>query len=408
MNIWLVSIFEQTPFDNNFSTRYLSIADKAYNRGHKISFFASTFRHNTKTNRFSKTTTITHKENYRSVYLKSIAYRSNFGLKRFYSHYDYACQLIKLIEKEEKPDVILLAFPPIFLAKKLIKWAKLNQVKIIVDVIDPWPDNFAKFIPPVFKWVLNGLFFYHRNLIKKAFSETSGISAISNQYLNWGQSYSTVEKPKMCFYPAVDLNLINLSKPQVQKKWFQKESNKPLTIIYAGSLASSYDIQCIIESAKILDRTHKGKIKFIIAGAGHQEGLVKKAEAKLENLQYLGRVDKETLIQKYFESDLGLTQHTIGASQSVTYKLFDLLGNGLPILNSLESEMKNIILDNKVGLFNAPGNANELTSNILYFFDNPNKLVEYSNNGLLLAQRKGDSDLVYNQFIDFIEQIADK
>src|SRR5690606_40087903 len=103
----------------------------------------------------------------------------------------------------------------------------------------------------------------------------------------------------------------------------------------------------ILKAAKILNDRHGDKIQFVIAGAGPQAELIKKYLSELTNLKYLGRIPKTELLKEYYLSDVGLTQHVKGASQSVTYKLFDLLSCGLPILNSLESEMKNIILDNR-------------------------------------------------------------
>src|SRR5690606_21601938 len=115
-------------------------------------------------------------------------------------------------------------------------------------------------------------------------------------------------------------------------------------------------------------------VHFYIAGTGPQLHLIETYLEESDNLTYLGRLPKDELMKFYAFSDLGLTQHMKGASQSVTYKLFDLLASGLPILNSLESEMKDIILDKKVGLHNDPGNAEQLRDNILYFYKNKNEL----------------------------------
>jgi glycosyltransferase involved in cell wall biosynthesis len=402
MKIWLVSIFEQTPFDNNFSTRYLSIAEKAIIRGHQVTFFASTFRHNTKTHRFQETTQVDINENYRTIYVKSQSYKSNFGPLRFIAHYRYAKDLIKIVKVEPKPDIILLAFPPIFLSYDLVRWANQNKVKIIVDVIDPWPDNFVKFLPKWAKSFVNPMFLFHRWLVAKIFRNVNGLTAISNQYIEWAKSYSKNDVQNKCFYPAADLKLIQATQPSTDRNEVRK--GKPLTIIYAGSLAKSYDIPCILEAAKELDTSYPRQFRFIIAGAGPQSELINKYTKQLSNVEFLGRVNKEVLIAKYYESDLGLTQHIKGSSQSVTYKLFDLLGNGLPILNSLESEMKTLILENKVGLFNEPGNSRQLVDNILYFHNHPEELKRYSENGLNFTKLYGDSEVVYNGFVDFFEK----
>jgi glycosyltransferase involved in cell wall biosynthesis len=93
-----------------------------------------------------------------------------------------------------------------------------------------------------------------------------------------------------------------------------------------------------------------------------------------QNLEYVGRVPKKTLMEYYYLADLGMTQHIKGATQSVTYKLFDLLACGLPVLNSLESEMKDIILENRVGLHNKPGDSEKLADNIQFLYENHSEL----------------------------------
>ena len=105
-------------------------------------------------------------------------------------------------------------------------------------------------------------------------------------------------------------------------------------------------------------------IQFVIAGDGPQKGVVEQYASLNGNLRYLGRISKDRLMKEYAKARMGLIQHTENATQSVTYKLFDLLGAGLPILNSLESEMKDIILENQVGLHNRPGKIEELVNNI--------------------------------------------
>ena len=402
MRIWLISIFEQTPFDNNFSTRYLSIAQNAIDRGHDVTFLASTFRHNTKTQRYEVTTEETISDVYKAVYIKSLGYKSNFGIKRFYSHYKYAVDLMQYIRKLPKPDVILIAFPPIFLSYKIVKWAKENQIKVVADVIDPWPDNFSKFLPNPLKIFLDLLLNYQRKKNKETFSNLNGLAAISNTNIKWAQKYGSKSIRSACFYPAIDLKLVKKEHVEITASISKNKEN--LQVVYAGSLAKSYDIPCILESASILNKKYGDKIKFVIAGAGPQDFLIKQYLEKLSNLVYLGRVDKKTLIRVYCESDLGLTQHVPTVTQTVTYKLFDLLGNGLPILNSLDSEMKDIILDHRVGLFNPSGDAVTLAENIAYFYHNRDVLDEYSKNAIAITESLGDSSIVYRKFVEFLEQ----
>lgn len=397
MNIWLVSIFEQTPVDNVFSTRFLSIAEQALSRGHKVTFWGSTFKHNTKNQRFEKTTRVSQGENYELVFVKSLAYQKNISPKRLYSHAVLGKDMVKAFEGEPKPDVILMAFPPISLAFRVTKYASSHGIPVVLDIIDPWPDLFEREVPGWAQPLAKAVFWEPKRRVKQAFSRTTLLTSISNQYLTWSEKYFSVAR-KECLYPAADYsavrNFIENAEPLGQDK-------AKLNVIYAGSLASSYDIPTILKAAEELKDE---SVHFFIAGAGPQESLIQSYPFK--NVTFLGRLAKDELMRYYAHCDLGLTQHISGATQSVTYKLFDLLAAGLPILNSLESEMREIILSHEVGMHNDPGDHLALAQNIQTFLNQPEMLKSYKENGLKLAREVGNTQLIYNRFIDLLEDVA--
>jgi glycosyltransferase involved in cell wall biosynthesis len=405
MKIWLISIFEQTPVDNVFSTRFISIANESVNRGHEVSFFGSTFKHNTKIQRFEETTEIEENENYRLIFVKSDSYSENISLKRLMVYNKFSNELLKVLKnREEMPDIILMAFPPISMSYKVSKWAKEKNIPLIIDIIDPWPDLFKTAVPkslrPIFDLSIKGM----RTKVANSFKNATHVTAISKQYLEWAEKLAEKRLETTCFYPASDLEFILNQINRTPEK--SKEGFNELVVIYAGSLASSYDIPCILGAADILEEKYGDKIKFKIAGAGPQEKLINSYITKHSNLEFLGRLVKDDLMKQYSLSHLGMTQHIKGAPQSVTYKLFDLLSSGLPILNSLESEMKNIIVDEKVGLHNDPGNAKQLVENIEVFYKNPNLIQEFRENGFRLTKEKGDTKTVYKNFVDLLEAKA--
>jgi glycosyltransferase involved in cell wall biosynthesis len=400
MNIWLVSIFEQTPVDKVYSTRFISIGNEAIRGGHKVTFFASTFKHNTKNQRFNKTTVIDSEENYKLVFVKSMGYKKNISFKRLISHYFFASEALKEMKTYPKPDVILMAYPPIGLADKVTAWAKENHIPVVLDIIDPWPD-FSFAFPSYLKPFIELLTFPLNYRLERALRGIRAVTSISREYISWATKKVPSIPLQEVFYPAADFKLVNGQIKEIAKTEVKDPSI--FSVIYAGSLGKSYDLGCILKCAALLETSHPN-IVFKIAGVGTQENDVKDYAGSHKNLIYYGRLNKDDLMKQYFHSDLGMTQHIKGAKQSVTYKLFDLLASELPILNSLESEMKEIILDNKVGLHNNPGDAEGLRDNILMFYNDRKMLNEYKQNGLKLTLEKGQNDVIYKGFIDLLEK----
>ena len=252
MKIWLISIFEQTPIDKVFSTRFNSIGNEAVKRGHKVTYFASTFKHNTKNQRFDKTTKLKENDNFELVFIKSPSYSGNISAKRLKAHYDFAKEARKEIENHPKPDVILMAFPPITLSTEISSWARKQGIPVIMDIIDPWPSTFTIAVPGMLRPAANlALFPMERNL-KKTLGNVSAVTAISQQYVDWAKGYYPGISKSKVFYPAADFDLMR-EHIQKWKNLVSKDSEK-LTLIYAGSLAKSYDIKCILEAAGSLEK----------------------------------------------------------------------------------------------------------------------------------------------------------
>jgi hypothetical protein len=399
MKIWIVSLYDPTVVDNTRPMRFMSLATEAEKLGHDITYFSNTFRHATKKNRVEKAITVVSSKNYRTIFVDSMSYTDNISLKRFLSHYLFAKNLLKKIKEDsEKPDVIVSAMPPIFVNVFLSKWAKKNNVKYYLDIIDPWPDVFKNFLPNFIRPISDLLFLPYRKLIQNVINRSNGVVSISNQYLEWAKKYTF--KKNLNFhlaYPSIDFEAYQMK----ILNYHNKSLNRPLTIIYAGNLGHSYDIPCILKAAKLLHEKYPGKTQFIIAGLGYYESEINEYISKYPNLKYLGRINHEELMQNYANADLGLAQYGHGATQSVTYKLFDYLGSGLPILNSLMSEMALIIEGNNLGLNNNPGDFKMLASNIEMFF-NSYKLDGYKKNAIEFTKQSGSNQIVYTKYIDFL------
>ncbi|MEM0541999.1 glycosyltransferase family 4 protein [Flavobacterium sp. j3] len=401
MNIWLVSIFENTPLDDNLNTRYNSIAKEASNRNHQVTFWSSTFRHNVKKQRILANNEVLISENIKVKFVEAKSYSNNISFSRMLSHFNLGKKMIKAFNNQpELPDVIVIAFPPISTAFEVVQWAKKKSIPAIIDIIDPWPDVFIQHMAGIKRSIVHLGVTPLQRKTAIAFRNSSAVMAISKQYIDWAKKYTTEQKKSAYFYPAVQFEEIKKQLEVAKTK--RTKQNDILTVIYAGSLGFSYDLPTILKAAEILEKKQP-QIQFIIAGDGPQKTIIEDYQSTHSNLKYLGRLSKEKLMEEYYVSDIGLTQHIKGATQSVTYKLFDLLACGLPIMNSLESEMKSIIVDHKVGFHNNPSDFEQLAKNILRCYEDKALLSAMKVNALQLTAEQGDSKTVYENALHFIE-----
>lgn len=404
MKIMLVSLFDVTPVDETRPMRYLSMANVFIENGCSVEYLSNTFRHATKKNRVSSSQIITSPNGLRTTYLKSASYRSNTSAKRFVSHLVFAFYLRKYVNSlssSELPDVIVSAMPPLIVNLVLQKWSKGKGIKFILDVIDPWPDVLKKFIP---QWLHIFLFPYSL-MTKKIVSEASGITSISNEYINWAKSYhsNSAYLKSHVAYPSIDLKTYQ-DLLEKNNHIDIRKSSETLNIVYAGNFGKSYDLPCILAAAEWFNNNYPGKTRFLLAGLGFYETLVKEYAVRCQNIEYFGRVGYEQLLELYSNSHLGLAQYRHEATQTFTYKFFDYLGAGLPLLNSLKSETWGLIENEGLGFNNSPGDYLGLAKNIEKFFDK--KLLEsYSNKSLHYTEVHGNSTVVYAGYLSFIHTL---
>ena len=248
MNLWLVSTAEQTVVDGAKSTRFINIANEALRRGHRVTYFASTFKHNTKVQRYEQDTVVEVQERYRLIFLRSLAYRRNVSPTRMYSHYAFAKYLVAHFEQmDERPDLVYLGYPPVSLGYEVTAWCQREQIPCIVDIIDPWPDmflrKFSALPAPIGRLLLAPMF----GRARKTFSQATGIAAISQEYIDWARSYAPGIRHAACFYPAVDY--AQMREEIRQHRGTAPRTARPLRVTYAGSLGWSYDLTTILEAA---------------------------------------------------------------------------------------------------------------------------------------------------------------
>ena len=383
--------------------RYMGIADAAVNLNYHVTYFSSTFRHSNKSQRFLETTDLNVKDNYDVVYVKSPSYKKHISIKRLWAHFILAQNLMKVINsKNEKPEFILVAIPTLSSASSLVKWAKKNNIKIYADVIDPWPDPFYLAFNGWKRFLIKLLVFpliLKRNFILK---NLNGLVAISEEYCNWAKSVNKI-LPTQAFYPSVDFK--NIRKIQSQLG-IRNNISDEINLVYAGSFGLSYDLPCILKSIETLNNSDgfKHKVKLHLAGAGHFLPLIQKYMKEYSNIEYHGMLNFEELQGLFNQCDAGLIQHNKNATQTVTYKLFDYLSAGLIIINSLNSEMKEIISQNQIGFNHESSDYIGLSNIIKSLVENRKLLEEYKKNAIEFCEKFGNSEENYKDLINFVQK----
>ena len=403
MNLWIVSLFDPTPLDEPIFPRFIEIAKSAVKQGHNVKHFTSTFRHTKKTYRFTESRTHKEMENYEVVFTHSMSYKRNISIKRFIAHRDYARRLIKEFEFLEKPDLIFVSMPPLSTVRMITSWGKRSNIPVVIDVIDPWPDSFIKDVPHFLKPLARITLYRFYKMLRQSFKDSSAITAISNGYLKWAKGFHSNDKLSQAFFLAINVDEVQKYVSLVNKPTTEE---RPLRLIYAGSLASSYDIPTILKAADMIESKYPGRAEFVFTGKGPQLDMIKKHSSRLKNVECLGWLSRSELLRQYGLADLGLIQHKNSLTQTITYKFFNYMSAGLVLLNSLQTEMSVMIDEYDLGKNNKEGDFKTLAENIGYYIQNPQELGKQKLKVLEFTREYGHSDRVYFKLVAFLKGIA--
>tara|TARA_B100001175_G_scaffold219093_1_gene186410 strand:+ start:11947 stop:13086 length:1140 start_codon:yes stop_codon:yes gene_type:complete len=375
--------------------RFMGLADQLIKRGHSIKFITSSFTPHNNSHRFNSDTEIILNKNYCLKILYSKGYKNKISFERFLAHYDFAKKLKIEIEANDLPDLVYISLPPIDTVYNIIKFCKKNHIPIIVDIIDPWPEVFLRIFPNSMRKFGRILFTPFYLQVKYIFNNASAIVSISKKYRNWALKLIKKNKPNGVFYPAVKLkNQNNL-----------KKHNDKIRFVYAGALSTSYDVETIIHAAKKLTKKFQNKCEFYIAGSGPKFENLKKLSKKLNNVFFTGYLNEKELNKLLLSSDIGIACYSKKSTQSVTYKLFDYLSAGLPIISSLPGEMEKFLSQNNIGYFFRPENQEDLFKIFMKILKNPNTIRPLKKKAFEIAKKHGDSSVVYKNLSIFIEDV---
>jgi glycosyltransferase involved in cell wall biosynthesis len=250
---------------------------------------------------------------------------------------------------------------------------------------------------PAARLLLDPLFARARTL----FGRLSAITGISDAYVNWALALRGGGAiPSAAFLPAVRIGACDPA------RWTRTASTGPMRLVYAGALGHQYDLETILACARRLHDAGTANVDFHIAGDGPKAGAVRAAAAELPNVIFHGWLNGDALARLFSMSDVALACYRRGATQSVTYKLFDYTGSGLPILCSLPGEMSELLARENAGCFVPPEDVDALTARVTRLANDRTAVAEMSGNARRVAERDGDARVVYRRMAAFLEDVA--
>ena len=288
----------------------------------------------------------------------------------------------KIINK--KFDLIFIFAPsPILTILPIILINKFLKKKVVIWVLDLWPDTIID------------LHYVKNKMLKIILIKIIGY-IYDNSDLILAQSESIQKvikkrtKSKCIYFPSwPEENIFKKKNISINK--IKKIKNKIQKIIFAGNIGEAQSLENLVNAVKLLKV--KNDVKFILIGDGRWKKKIINLIIKLnikEKFIFLKQVPNESIGFFLKEADafyLSLKKNKT-FSKTVPGKLQTYMSLSKPILASISGETYNIIKKSKCGFVSKADNKFKLAKNITFFLKlNKKTKTKIGKNGKIYANK---------------------
>jgi len=412
MRVWLIKIGEVLPIDGENPRLYRMgmLANYLIEQGHEVVWWASDFDHFQRKHRFDKDQVINLKDCCQLVLMNSMGYSKSVSVRRLLDHCLIAKKFKKMASFFAPPDLILCSMPTIELAREAIRYGRLNNVPVVLDLRDLWPDiflrSFSKGLRPICKKIM---WPYYRQL-KQAIRSATAVTGITQQVIDWGLKLSGRKtcKNDQPFYLACKKYQYQESK-ETRDFWarygvgpgFHKK-----VICFIGSMSRQFDFDTIINVARKLKNVTD--YYFVMCGNGEfLEGLRKKT-TDCSNIVFPGRLDGAQIQYLLNYSYIGLApyQPTIDFLMSLPNKIGEYFSAGLPVVAGIDGVIGNVLQQNRCGVIYDYKDEHKLYDVLFEFYSQPDVIKKMSEQAMSFYNKELSADVVYPRMVKWLESIS--
>ena len=271
------------------------------------------------------------------VFLPTLPYRRNLSLRRMRSHQKLARTIFNRIRQEaERVDLVWVLTPPNSYAAQARKLKRdYPRVRVVMDLVDLWPESLPvgsiKKLFPFTAW---------RNLRDRSLPAADWIVAECNLYRE--QLRGPLEGRRVrTLYLARDLRPFRSTPALPEEK---------LSLCYLGSINNIVDPGAI--AALIREEGRRRPVILHVIGDGeHKDRLLAQCrEAGAEIVDHGAVYDPEEKQKIFDQCHYGLNMMKPSVCIGLTMKSIDYLEGGLPLLNSLRGDTRDLIREYGFGV----------------------------------------------------------
>lgn len=338
---------------------------------------------------------------YKMTFCYEPGYKKNISLKRISSYKKFGKNVLEYLKTRKRADLVLVSVPSLAVADYVTKFCNENNIPVIVDIQDLWPEAFKMAVKiPI---VSDLLFLPMMRQANRAYSRADVIMAVSDTYVARGKKCNPQAK-ELSIYIGTDSNL-------VAEKTRGIDINKPedeFWVGYIGALGHSYDIKLVIDGIKRL-KSENGidNIVFKVMGTGVLKNEFEEyARASGIKYEFTGLLEYGVMMKTLMACDVGVNA-IIGTSvSSIINKVADYAAAGVAVINTQNcDEYRQLLTNYECGVNVKSGDVGEFADALYKIYSDERLKNNMRNNAAKLYSDKFNRRTSYPKLIDVIESL---
>ena len=179
-------------------------------------------------------------------------------------------------------------------------------------------------------------------------------------------------------------------------------------VMYSGAHGPANDLETVLNAADML-RDEAG-IRFVFVGSGKDKTRLEalSAERGLGNVLFVPPVPKDQIASVMAAEDAGLAILKKLDMFKTTYpnKVFDIMACGDPVICQIDGVIRDVVEENRAGVFVEPGDARALAETVLRLSADPEGCRVMGENGRKAVMEKFNRDAAAVQLEKIFEEVV--
>ena len=248
------------------------------------------------------------------------------------------------------PNLIITSTPTLSAASAALTIGRALGSKVVVDVMDAWPETFERLAPKGLRWLTKPFLIGMRRTARRIYRDADLVTGVCERY----RKLTGREDYYLAYHGIEGMRDegSSFAKATEDKRgmrdagWFAGSTRK-IRLVYAGNLGKTYDLATVVRAVET-----NGDFELDVAGFGE-------FKCACPRVRFHGLLSEQDLQSLLGRCDVGIVPMRPDSWVGVPYKFCDYSQAGLAIVSSLGGESSALLEKYRCG---ATYNAGDIAS----------------------------------------------